>query len=378
MPLDHPSRGCRAVCLAIAAVVSVLLAGCGATAPASGGELDLAPLTLGAEQEHEMRQLYDAAIESGETDVSVYAGHHDEFTEIYESFESRFPGLTISPEVYTGAALQTALDSERTAGRHVADVISNPNADRYAEQGFVEPYQVVTFAMPEWSEGRISPDQLRAADHTYYSPTALMFSASYNTQKLTQSELPTSWAALAGPEWRGKIVFMDPSVPGGTNTVLTILLNAGVVDQSWLDAVGRNAKVVAQDQLALQSISSGEFPFQPLSATTSIVLAQKKGAPVDAYFYDVGNVIATEKWMLAADAPSPAAGKLFLNYLHTVEAQRAVLEAGNFPINQDPSLTSPHGWPSLADLDFVPLPALSVVRQKSTEFGPLFKRLTAG
>lgn len=170
MPLDHPPRGRRAVCLAIAAVVSVLLAGCSAAAPASGGELDLVPLKRGAEQERELRQLYDAAIESGETDVSVYAGHHDEFAEIYESFETRFPGLTISPEVYTGAALQTALESERTSGRHVADVISNPNADRYAEQGFVEPYQVVTFAMPEWSEGRISPDQLRAADHTYYSP----------------------------------------------------------------------------------------------------------------------------------------------------------------------------------------------------------------
>jgi iron(III) transport system substrate-binding protein len=377
MPLDRPSRGRRAVRLAIAAVVSVLLAGCGAGTPASGGELDLVPLKLTAEQEREMRQLYDAAIESGETDISVYAGHHDEFTAIYESFESRFPGLTISPEVYTGAALQTALESERKSGRQVADVISNPNADRYAEQGFAEPYEVVTFAMPAWADGRISPDQVAAADRTYYSPAALVFSASYNTQKLTEAELPTSWAALAGAEWRGKMIFMDPSVPGGTNTVLTILLNAGVVDQSWLDAVGRNAKIVAQDQLALQSISSGEFPFQPLSATASIVLAQQKGAPVDAYFYDAGNVIATEKWMLAAGAPSPAAAKLFLNYLHTVEAQRAVLEAGNFPINQDPSLISPYGWPSLADVDFIPLPAQSVVRQKSAEFGPIFKRLTA-
>jgi ABC-type Fe3+ transport system substrate-binding protein len=115
-----------------------------------------------------------------------------------------------------------------------------------------------------------------------------------------------------------------------------------------------------------------------LSATTSIVLAKQKGAPVEAHFYEVGNVIATEKWMLAADAPSPAAGKLFLSYLHTVEAQQAVLAAGNFPINQDPSLTSPHGWPSLADVDFVPLPEQAVVRQKSEEFGPIFKRLTAG
>jgi ABC-type Fe3+ transport system substrate-binding protein len=99
---------------------------------------------------------------------------------------------------------------------------------------------------------------------------------------------------------------------------------------------------------------------------------------VDAYFYDVDNVVATQKWMLAAEAPSPAAAKLLLNYLHTVETQQAFLDSGNFPTNQDPSLTSPYGWPSLADLDFVPLPAQAVVRQKSAEFGPIFKGVTAG
>lgn len=357
---------------------SLLLTACsGAGAGAESGELDLAPLKLESAQAEELQSLYDAALESGETDVAIYAGHHDEFQGIYDSFEERFPGLTITPETYVGAELQTTLEAERQSENHVVDVLSNPNADRYAEQGFSEAYSPVTFEMPEWSEGRISPDQIEDPDGFYHAPWALMFSSSYNTDMLEESDLPESWTDLAGEEWAGKLTFMDPSKPGGTMTISTTLLQSGVVDEAWMKALGANAKVVAQDQLALQSISSGEFAYQPLSASISILNAQKDGAPVEVQFFDENNVIATEKWMLAAGAPSSDAAKLLLSYLFTVEAQEETLAAGNFPVNQDESLTSPHGWPSLEELNFVELPSQSVMREKMTEYGDLFKSITA-
>ncbi|MGF9660766.1 extracellular solute-binding protein [Arthrobacter crystallopoietes] len=361
-----------------AAACTLFLTACGGPGgAAAGGELDLAALNLDSSQEQQLQDLYEAAIESGETDVAIYAGHHDEFKGIYEAFEERFPGLTITPETYVGAELQTKLDAERQSGNHVVDVLSNPNADRYADQGFADKYKPATFAMPEWAEGRLSLDQIEDPDGFYYAPWALMFASSYNTEKLQDSDLPSSWTDLADSKWAGKLTFMDPSIPGGTMTVLTTLLQAGIVDEAWLEKIGANAKVVAQDQLALQSISSGEFAYQPLSASISVLNAKQDGAPVEVQFFDKDNVIATEKWMLAADAPSSDAAKLLLSYLYTVEAQEKTLEAGNFPINQDESLTSPHGWPSLADAAFVELPEQSVMREKMTEYGELFKSVTA-
>ena len=361
-----------------AAACALLLTACGGPSGAtSGADLDLAPLKIDSSQAQQMQALYDAAIESGETDVAIYAGHHDEFKEIYAAFEERFPGLTITPETYVGAELQTKLEAERQSGKRVVDVLSNPNADRYADQGFAQKFKPVAFSMPEWAAGRISLDQIEDPDGFYYAPWALMFASSYNTEKLQESDLPASWADLAGGEWAGKLTFMDPSIPGGTMTVSTTLLQAGIVDEAWLKSVGANAKVVAQDQLALQSISSGEFAYQPLSATISVLNAKRDGAPVEVQFFDENNVIATEKWMLADGAPSTDAAKLLLSFLYTAEAQEKTLEAGNFPINQDESLTSPHGWPSLADAAFVELPEQSVMREKMTEYGELFKSITA-
>ncbi|GAB3616670.1 hypothetical protein GCM10027416_12270 [Okibacterium endophyticum] len=353
------------------------LASCSASGAAEGGELDLDPLNLTAEQESEFESLYEAAIESGETEVAIYAGHHDEYLGIYEAFENRFPGLTIQPETYVGAELQTALEAEKQSGRHVVGVISNPNADRYAEQGFAEAYRPVTFEIPAWTEGRISPDQIEDPKGFYHAPWALLFASSYNTELLDENELPGTWAELADDEWEGKLTFMTPATPGGTQTVLATLLNDGVVDEEWLRTVASHAKIVAQDQLALQSISSGEFPFQPLSATTSVLNAQEDGAPVAVHFMDEDNVASTEKWMLAADSPSPEASKLLLSFLFTNEAQNATVEAGNFPLAQDSSVESPHGWPALEDVNFVPIPEQTALRAKALEYSEgLFREIS--
>ncbi|WP_188756280.1 ABC transporter substrate-binding protein [Microbacterium album] len=366
------------IAIAGAAIPALVLTGCssdGGGGAAAGSGPDFEGLGLSAEVEEELTALYDEAIESGQTDVMIYAGHHDEFVAIYEGFEARFPGLTVSTGSYYGAELQSLLEAENETGRHVASVISNPNGDRYAEQGFVQPYELAVWEVNPALEGRVDPTQLTDGEHMYYSPWTLMFNMSYNTELLDEADLPATWAELGGSEWNDKLTFMNPGTPGGTMTTLTQLVNAGMLTEDDLRAIGANTKIVATDQLALQGISSGEFPLQPLSATTSIINAANQGAPVEVHFLEEGNVIATEKWMLANGAPAEAAAKVFLNYLHTVDAQEQALKSGNFPTNQDPSLTSPYGWPALEDVDFVTLEPQEVLRPAMAEYTPMFQSI---
>lgn len=375
--MKHP-RTLKRLALAGVAMASVaLLAACsGGTAPAADGELDLSALQLDAEQEAELTQLYEAAIESGNTEITIYAGHHDEFLAIYEAFEERFPGLTIVPETLVGAELQTALEAERDTGKHNVDVISNPNADRYAEQGFSEAFTPPTFVAPDWAEGRIAQDQFEDPEGFYHSPWALLFSAGFNTEVIGEDELPANWPEFSDPKYADKVTFMTPSVPGGMQTVLSILLQSDLVDEDWLRAVADQSRIVAQDQLALQSVSSGEYAIDLTSAATSIRKAVAEGAPVDLHLLE-NPVVATEKWMLAADAPSSDGGKLFLSYLFTYEAQEQALITGNFPINQHPDLESPYGWPALGDIDFVHLPEQSSLREEIESNQDLFAEITA-
>src|SRR5699024_7851115 len=275
MSFFSSKRSLRSVSLVSLVTGALFLEACGGDSEAQDGAIDLDRLAVSAEEEAELRELYDAAIESGQTTVTIYAGHHDEFLGNYATFEEIFPGLTVVPETYTGAALQTVMDAERESGNHVVDVISNPIADRYAAQGFGEEYTPVTYEMPEWAEGHVAPDQIEDPAGFYHSPAALLLSGSYNTDLLSEDDLPESWDDLATGEWDGEITFMDPSTPGGTWTTSTVLLQAGVVDEAWLKDLGNNAKIVAQDQLALQSLSSGEFSYQPMSASASILNAQQ-------------------------------------------------------------------------------------------------------
>jgi len=363
--------------VALVAAGALTLSGCSSAGPGgtAGNGANLEGLGLSADVEKQLTALYDAAIEAGQKEVMIYAGHHDEFAAIYQAFEDRFPGLSVATGTYYGAELQSLLDAEKTTGKHVASVISNPNGDRYAEQGFVEAYEPLTWSTNPKLDGRIDPSQLSDPQHLYYSPWALMFNMSYNTNELTASDLPRDWADLGASAWKNKLTFMNPGTPGGTMTTLTQLVNGGILTEGDLEAIGVNSKIVASDQLALQGLSSGEFALQPLSATTSVVNAKNEGAPVEAHFLDKNNVIATEKWMLAAGAPAPDAARLFLNFLHTVDAQKAALASGNFPVNQSPDLTSPYGWPALEDIDFVTLQSQAVLRPAMATYTPLFQRL---
>lgn len=362
---------------AIALAGMLLIAGCsgggGGVTPSDGPDLE--GLGLTAEQTTELTALYDAAVESGDTDVMIYSAHHDEFLKLYKEFETRFPGLKVQTGTYVGAELQSTLEAERETKKHVATVITNPNADRYVAKGFAQPYQPVTFGTASGLEDRIAEDQLHDADYNYTAPWAFMFNLSYNTDLIKESDLPQSWVDLTDPEYKGKLTFMTPTTPGGTMTTLTQLLLAGVLTEDDLAALAANSKTVATDQLALQALSSGEFPLQPLAATTSILMAADTGAPVKSHFFEKDNVIATDKWMLADGAPSPDAGKLFLNYIHTIDGQKMAMEIGDFPINQDASLTSPYGWPALEDIDFVPLKPQSEIAPAMAEYTPLFQKV---
>lgn len=361
---------------AVIAVALLALTSCSSTTSAADGP-NFDGLGISAEVTTELTALYDAAIESGDTDVMIYAGHHDEFTPLYEAFQERFPGLTINTGTYVGAELTSTLEAERETGKHLASVLSNPNGDRYVEQGFAEPYEVLTYRENPALDGLIDPMQLTDNEHHYYSPWTLMFNVSFNTEQTDDADMPKSWADLADPEWAGKITFMNPSTPGGTQTVLTQLLYSGVIDEDQLAQIAANTKAVATDQLALQGLSAGEFPVQPLAATTSILSAAKSGAPVESHFFDENNVVATEKWMLTAGAPAPDAAKLFLNYLHTVDGQEQAMAIGNFPTNQDESLESPYGWPALQDAGILPLKAQTELRPAIAEYTPLFQSVFA-
>ncbi|GGA75044.1 hypothetical protein GCM10011490_27220 [Pseudoclavibacter endophyticus] len=376
--MKHSRTAKRVAVTGVAMTSIALLAACGSGggAPAADGELDLSPLQISAEQEAELTALYDAAMESGNNEITVYAGHHDEFREIYTQFEERFPGLTIVPETLVGAELQTALEAERDTGQHNVDVISNPNADRYAEQGFSEEFKPATYVSPEWADGRIAQDQFEDPAGFYHSPWALLFSSGYNTETMDEADLPANWPDFADPKYADQVTFMTPSTPGGMQTVLSILLQSDLVDEDWLRTVAAQSRIVAQDQLALQSVSSGEYGIDLTSAATSIRKAVNDGAPVDLHMLE-NPVVATEKWMLAANAPSSDGGKLFLSYLFTYEAQEQALVTGNFPLNQHEDLESPYGWPAIEEIDFVHLPSQSTMREEIDNNQDLFQEITA-
>src|SRR5690625_1464620 len=338
---------------------------------AASEELDLSALDISDEAADEMRALYEEALDEGS--FTSYAGHQEELAPLYAAFEEAFPGITVNPVTTIGADSLAKLEGERASGNHVADIYSSPNIETYLE--FAQPYKVATYNPPEGIEG-IAPDQLVGSgenEDMYAAGQIFLIGTARNTELVDDADAPTTWADMADPKWDGQTTFDDPGRPGGANGAVTQLLNAGVIDTKWMNDVGDGATITASQQLSGQQLSSGQAALEIFLSTSTVLKMQNTGAPVAFNFLDEDNILLTNKYMLVDNAPIPAAAKLFLNFIHTKPAQEAILESGDYPLNQAPDVVSPHGFPRLDELNTLPLEANSVLVPMGRENSEMYQ-----
>ncbi|HLS49959.1 MAG TPA: extracellular solute-binding protein [Actinomycetaceae bacterium] len=331
----------------------------GGSEPVASDELDLSALDVSDEVAEELQSLYQEALEEGT--FTSYAGHQEELAPLYAAYEEAFPGITVNPVTTIGADSLAKLEGERASGNHVADIYSSPNIETYLE--FAQPYEVVAFTPPEGIEG-VAPEQLVGTgenEHMYAAGQIFLIGTARNTELVEDADAPRTWADMVDPAWDGQTVFDDPSRPGGANGAVTQLLNAGIIDTQWMNDLGDGATITASQQLAGQQLSAGQAALEIFLSTSTVLAMQNTGAPVAFNFLDENNIMLTNKYMLVDNAPNPAAAKLFLNFIHTKPAQEAILESGDYPLNQATDVTSPHGFPRLDELHILELAPNSVL-----------------
>jgi iron(III) transport system substrate-binding protein len=156
------------------------------------------------------------------------------------------------------------------------------------------------------------------ADREYY--TGLGF----NTKQISPNDAPKSYTDLLNPKWKGRMSIAGESI--GPRWI-------GVV----LDAMGRDyleklsAQEVKVQNMApvalLDLIISGEVPLSPTIGDPNIFTSRQKGAPVDCIPLEPAMVSVGSSGM-TTKAPHPHTALLFLDYLHSKDAQILVTKGG--------------------------------------------------
>jgi len=166
----------------------------------------------------------------------------------------------------------------------------------------------------------------------------------YNEKVMGKLRLPVpeTWMALTDPVYRGNVVHTLPYASGTMHETVEIILQTMGEVEGWayLRYLAANlARFSTGSTDTLQIVARGEVPIGIAQPQMNAMAARKDGYPVKALVPDK-TIMVPEAAALLAGAPNEENGKIFLDWLYSLEGQLYVLKGAYFPARTDISLSA--------------------------------------
>ncbi|GAB3139552.1 ABC transporter substrate-binding protein [Marisediminicola antarctica] len=316
--------------LAAIAAVAITLSGCAGTDSgtdgADDGGVDAATATS-AEDFGGLDALVEAAQEEGELNVIALPENWANYGLIIAAFEEKY-GITVNsadPDVSSAEEITAA---DNLAGQDTApDVFDLGTAVALDSLDYFAPYQVAN-----WAE---IPDENKESTGLWVNDYTGSMSIGFNSNEVDE---PTSLDDLLGEGYKGKVAINgDPTQAGAAFAAvgLAAAQRGGSLDDfqpgidffSELNAAGNFLPLDPTEA----TIASGETPvvfdwsYNNLAVASTVDGWEVTTLPGVAYTSYYNQAIN-------ADAPHPAAARLWQEFIFSPEAQNLYLAAGAYPV----------------------------------------------
>lgn len=302
-----------------------------------GGAAALAFTGLAANAQS-IDELVAAAKKEGELTVIALPRDWCGYGPMIDAFKAKY-GLKVNelnPDAGSGDEVEAIKANKTNKGPQAPDVIDvglsfGPSAKA---EGLLAPYKVSTWAS--------IPDTAKDADGFWYGDYYGVLSMVVNADIV--KKLPTSWADLQGPDFKGKVALSGDPRTSNQSTISIYaagLSKAGAGDAAKAALEGLNfyAELNKKGNFVpvsgnAASIAQGSTPvvmlwdYNGLSARDNL-----KGNPkVEVIVPSDGVIAGVYVQAISAYAPHPNAAKLWMEYLYSDEGQIGWLKGYCHPI----------------------------------------------
>lgn len=237
----------------------------------------------------------------------------------------------------------TRVLQEAQAGVFEADVIHTSDAGHYEylkEMGLLAQYKPA--GIDAWDDIWKDPDGY------YFVWRAGVALPIYNPNLVSPEELPRKWTDFLHPRWQGRLA---KGHPGYSGFVLTH--TAALVNQYGWEFFRELAKLdVMQLQSANdppQTVANGERAAGVEGTDYLTYQLRAQGNPIDFIMIDDGVPFVASPSGVAAKAPNPNAARFFTDFLFSLEAQQAMVDAGFY--SGHPEVVYAEDKPALSDMN---------------------------
>jgi len=297
-------------------------------------------------------------------EVVVYTSVDQVFSEpILQRFEQE-TGIKMRAlfdvEASKTVGLVNRLIAEKNRPR--ADVFWNFEISRTIQlknQGVLAPYR-----SPHWDA---FPETFKDKDFFWTGFGARARVLIWNTNLLTEADLPASIFELTQPKWQGRVAMAYPLF-GTTNmhvAALYAMIGPEKTEAFLTGLVDNGVIVVNGNSVTRDMVVAGEVPIA-FTDTDDTNVAVVRGAPVDMRFPDkdgIGTLLIPSTVALIAGGPNPENGRKVIDFLLSpeIESLMAFSESAQIPLR--PGVKKPDHLKDITDIK-----AMDVDYQKIAEY----------
>jgi iron(III) transport system substrate-binding protein len=274
--------------------------------------------------------------------ITVYNAQHEELLQEIAPAFTEETGIEV--ELRSGDDFELANQLVQEGVASPADVFLTENSPAMSlvdSNGLFAPLDAATLAQV--------PAQYQAEDGKWTGFAARSTVLVYNTDAVSEDELPASIMDLANPEWAGRVAF-SPTGADFQAIVSAVLQTEGEdATRDWIDALAANGEVYDGNNLVLEAVNAGEVDTGIIYHYYWYRDQAEAGENSDSsalYFFgdrDPGAFVSVSGAGVLASSDKQDDAQAFVKYLSSEAGQQVLADsyALEYPLNPAVSLDPP-------------------------------------
>lgn len=282
-----------------------------------------------------------------------------------DAFKAAYPGIQVEWSRNGTTQLMNVLHTEMMAGGVKADVLlvaDSINLGALKKEGKLMAY-------PQAPVGNIK-SEFYDKDKTWFGTKIIATVIGYNTKNAKPVD---SWLALTDASNKGQVAVPSPLYSGAALYNLHTAINTPSIGWDFYQKLAANdISPEGGNGPALKAVASGLAKYGVIT-DADIILAKKKGSPIDLVYPKEGVSFVTEPVAILSSSHNIPASKAFVNFLLSKQGQELVVKQGNRPI--DENIAAPEGFEPISKIKLLTLDSDKAVdddKQVRTKFTQIF------